>query len=83
MAERKRSTRTYSKRRSRAVWRPGRSEEDSEKGEEELEGGGEFGEGVEGNDEWLGEGGGKGVQHAGPELDSCADEKIELKGSRD
>jgi hypothetical protein len=27
-------------------------------GEEELEGGGEFGEVVEGDDEWLGEGGG-------------------------
>ena len=31
MAERKRSTRTYSKRLSRAGWRPGRSEADSEK----------------------------------------------------
>src|SRR5260370_32644022 len=43
-------------------------------GEEELEGGGEFGEGVEGGDEWLGEGGGEGVQHAGTELDGCANE---------
>ena len=43
-------------------------------GEEELESGGEFGEGVEGDDEWLREGGGEGVQHAGTELDRCADE---------
>ena len=34
----------------------------------------EFGESVEGDDEWLGEGGGEGVQHAGTELDRCADE---------
>jgi hypothetical protein len=44
-------------------------------GEEELEGGGEFGEGVEGEDEWLGEGGGDPFERAGlvceehPELD--------------
>jgi hypothetical protein len=43
-------------------------------GEEEFESGGEFGEGVEGDDEWLGEGGGKGVQHASAELDGCANE---------
>jgi hypothetical protein len=43
-------------------------------GEQELEGRREFRQRVEGDDEWLGEGGGEGVQHAGTELDRCADE---------
>jgi len=43
-------------------------------GEEEFERRREFGEGVEGNDKWLGEGGSEGVQHASAELDRCADE---------
>src|SRR5260370_32942105 len=42
-------------------------------GEEEFEGGGEFGEGVEGDDEWLGAGGGEGGRHAGTVLDPGAD----------
>jgi len=43
-------------------------------GEEELEGGCELGQGVEGKDEGLGEGRGEWVEHAGAELDGCADE---------
>ena len=43
-------------------------------GEEKLERWREFGQGVEGDDEWLGEGRGEGVQHAGTKLDRCADE---------
>jgi hypothetical protein len=43
-------------------------------GEEKLEGGGEFGEGVERYDEGLREGHGEGVEHAGAEFDGGADE---------
>jgi hypothetical protein len=72
MAERKRSTRTYSKRRSRADWRPGRSEADSEKRSWRV--GASSGRASSGMTKGLGEGHGEGVEHAGAEFDGGADE---------